>query len=382
MKSIQKRILTAFLATAITLCAQEPAEPTLKPGSPVTATALASATWIQGDPLKSFEPGKVYILECWATWCGPCIAAIPHVNDLHKKYHDRGLRIIGVNVFEDDVGKVRKFTTTKGQEMSYPIVFTGRGSDFDTQWLKAANIRSIPNAFIIRDGKLLMIASPTQLTPKLMEVLLAEKTDPLKVQAELNKSQENRDRALEAAREFGAAVKDKDFETAKARVDEVEKLAPALPLAPMMRFELHTSLKEWDAAFKVFQSSNAMGRMFTTMAITRTITSGEPHGFTQPMILEVIAAHTQALKIKGGKTTPLDIAAVAALQWHAGNKPTARAEADRALELAKTKPAPQNPPVEEFQRFANAIHQDKLPPLHALQAARKPAATPRQQTPQ
>ena len=380
MRSNPRPILATLLACTTALCAQEPAEPTLKPQTPVTSAALASATWLQGEPVKSFEPGKVYILECWATWCGPCIAAIPHIDGLHKKYHDRGLRVIGVNVWEDDLEKVRKFTHTKAKEMSYPIAFTGRGSDFETQWLKAANIRGIPNAFVIRDGKFVMTANPSQLTPDLIEALLAEKADPAAIQAELDKSQANRDRAIAAAREFGTAMKAKDFETAKARVTEVETLAPDLPLAPMMRFELHVALKEWDAAFQAFQSSKAMGRMFTTMAITRSITSGEAHGFTQAMILEVLSAHTETLRAKGEKVTPLDIAAVAALQWHAGNKPEARTEADRALELAQTKPDPTCPPVAEFQHFATALHQDNPPPLHRLQAARKPAA-PRTPTP-
>jgi len=60
----------------------------LGPGSEVSLSPVMQAEWIKGEAPKSFEPGKVYIFECWSTKCGPCIGMIPHVNELHKKYYD------------------------------------------------------------------------------------------------------------------------------------------------------------------------------------------------------------------------------------------------------------------------------------------------------
>ena len=85
--------LMALAATAVAQKAEK--EPTLVPGSEVNLAAITSADWVQGAGPTAFELDKVYVFECWATWCGPCVALIPHVNELHKKYYDKGLRVHG-----------------------------------------------------------------------------------------------------------------------------------------------------------------------------------------------------------------------------------------------------------------------------------------------
>jgi hypothetical protein len=57
-----------LLATVSSVVVQAAPEPTLKAGSEVLLTPLAEAKWIQGEPLKAFEPDKVYIFECWANF--------------------------------------------------------------------------------------------------------------------------------------------------------------------------------------------------------------------------------------------------------------------------------------------------------------------------
>ena len=52
-----------------------------------------------------FQPeqlkGKVIVVDCWASWCSPCMAKLPELNELYKKWHKDGLEVIGVNLDHD-----------------------------------------------------------------------------------------------------------------------------------------------------------------------------------------------------------------------------------------------------------------------------------------
>ena len=170
---------SALLSSASAVVAQDKAATaaTLSVGDKVPE--LKGITWLQGDAVKSFdEKGKVYMLELWATWCGPCVAIIPHVNDLQKKYGDKGLVVVGMNVWEDKIEAPTEFLKKQGEAMSYRVAFSGGSKgDFATNWLKPAGVQGIPHAFIIQDGKILYSGHPSQLKDASIEAMLAGKYD-------------------------------------------------------------------------------------------------------------------------------------------------------------------------------------------------------------
>lgn len=164
---------SALLGSASSVVAQEQAAATLNVGDAVPA--LEGITWLQGDPVKSLdEKGKLYMLELWATWCGPCVAIIPHVNDLHKKYADKGLVVVGMNVWEEKVETPTEFLKKQGDVMSYRVAFSGgKEGAFTKNWLTPAGIKGIPHALIVQDGKLIFKGHPASLEDSTIEQMLA-----------------------------------------------------------------------------------------------------------------------------------------------------------------------------------------------------------------
>jgi thiol-disulfide isomerase/thioredoxin len=114
------------------------------------APAIKVTKWVKGTEVKSFEPGKVYVVEFWATWCPPCKKSIPLLNELAKSHKD--VTVIGVSIWEythkKSLPDVENFVRGKGEEMSYTVAFDG-DRVMEKSWLAAAGVRGIPSAFVI-----------------------------------------------------------------------------------------------------------------------------------------------------------------------------------------------------------------------------------------
>ena len=90
--------------------------------------------------------GKVVLLNFWATWCGPCRAEIPSLIRIQEAYKDR-LQIIGMDVDDDDEGRLRAFVKNEG--INYPVAMTS-----DAVRLAYGGIAALPTVFVInRDSK-------------------------------------------------------------------------------------------------------------------------------------------------------------------------------------------------------------------------------------
>ncbi|WP_407121622.1 TlpA disulfide reductase family protein [Bradyrhizobium sp. STM 3561] len=141
------------------------------PAPPITVE-----NWLRGEPLTSFQPGKVYIVEFWATWCEPCVAAMPHLVELQDKYKDSGVEVVGVAAYEQarttDEARTNldAWLSEKLPNLNYRVGFDSE--KMDKLWMDASLSVGIPTSFVVdRDGHIAFIGFPTELDGVLPKIL-------------------------------------------------------------------------------------------------------------------------------------------------------------------------------------------------------------------
>lgn len=151
---------SAIAAIAIVASAYGQEEEKLKIGSAAPAGFGEHLEFIQGDAIQSLDSDKVYVVEFWATWCGPCKQSIPHLNKLHKELSPKGLVIVGIS--DETPEKVRPFVKQMGSTMSYCVAVQKKDDQhMKTKWMKAAEQSGIPCAFVVnRKGKVVFFGHP------------------------------------------------------------------------------------------------------------------------------------------------------------------------------------------------------------------------------
>ncbi|MHB1557537.1 MAG: TlpA family protein disulfide reductase [Isosphaeraceae bacterium] len=121
------------------------------------------ATDVDGKPVSLAElKGRVVLVEFWATWCPPCVAAIPGLEELERRYHDRGLVILGINVdaMHEDVkdakaamSTVRRFLVR--HRVTWTNVLNGEGA---ADFARAYGVEEIPANFLVgKNGQILAV---------------------------------------------------------------------------------------------------------------------------------------------------------------------------------------------------------------------------------
>ncbi|MDT8324755.1 MAG: TlpA disulfide reductase family protein [Bacteroidota bacterium] len=130
-----------------------------------TVKGIYVGSWVQNAP-ESGEAfhGRPVLLEFWSTWCKPCIAAIPHLNDLETEFGDR---VQFVAITQERAATAEKFVEKK--EMRAAVAAdTEQGSTH-----KVFGVSVIPRTFVLSaDRVVLWTGHPTRLSRELLSTLI------------------------------------------------------------------------------------------------------------------------------------------------------------------------------------------------------------------
>ena len=116
-----------------------------------TKPSLTITKWITENPPDVNKlSGKVYVVEFWAVWCGPCIKSIPHLNEIAEKYKD--VPIISITPSHEE-GKVRN--AIRVHKIKYHVAF-------DAFSMATFKVVAFPTAFVIdHKGKIVWRGMPS-----------------------------------------------------------------------------------------------------------------------------------------------------------------------------------------------------------------------------
>ena len=236
-------------------------------------------TWLKGTQIEDYKQDHLYIFEFWATWCGPCIASMPHLSKFAKA-NAKDVTVIAVNIWEDKSGKiayetlwpkVSKFVKGMGDVMDFNVVTDTKDQHMGNNWMKAAGQDGIPCSFMVKNGVIQWIGHPIEID-SISKLVLDPKYDVMAVREKaLAKANRAPTAAENSAKEMNKriddAIKEKRYAQAITLIDTaVAKLTPQMagPLNFTKFMTLLTQVdetramkfvKEWQATKPGFRGS-------------------------------------------------------------------------------------------------------------------------------
>ena len=111
----------------------------------------------------------------------PAATSIPHLTELAHRYKDKGVRFVGVDVWERDTKLVKPFVDEMGDKMDYSVALDAvpeKGDPNDgamaRAWMRAAEENGIPTAFVVHDGKIAWIGHPMEMDEPLAKIIAGD----------------------------------------------------------------------------------------------------------------------------------------------------------------------------------------------------------------
>jgi thiol-disulfide isomerase/thioredoxin len=313
-----------------------------------TAPPLAVKQWVKGDPVTAFAPGKIYVVEFWATWCGPCRTSIPHITELQKKYADKDVTMIGVSILEREAGKVVPFVEKMSDKMAYRVALDdgtienqGRDGTMARTWFLAAEQPGIPSAFIVdKTGKIAWIGHPMGMDEPLEKIVAGtwDAKAAIERERQIEAAQRNATQVMKLLQEAHGAT---EIDAQLAAIDELLSANPELEQRfGAGKFELLYKKQRIDAA-NAYGAKLVDGALkdspqgLNMMAWTIVDPAGKKND-KRDLALALRAA-TRANELSGNKE-PAVLDTLGLILFEKGDVARAIETQERAVELAKGTP--------------------------------------------
>jgi thiol-disulfide isomerase/thioredoxin len=137
-----------------------------------------AGTKIDGTPFNTKDwRGKVVLVDFWATWCPPCIEALPRVKKAYLDYHAKGLEIVGVSC-DAEIPQLKAFLD-RNKDMPWPQLVDSKVDPENPFHILAKQwgVRAIPTMFLIDRKGVLRDPTADQDFEEMIPKLLAEKAE-------------------------------------------------------------------------------------------------------------------------------------------------------------------------------------------------------------
>jgi thiol-disulfide isomerase/thioredoxin len=322
-------------------------------------------------PVENFQKGKVCVVEFWATWCKPCIAAMPHLSELNRKYKNE-MTVIAIDIYESKARpvksdkRVKDFVDSMGSRMDFNVAI--EDSNFTVlDWIESTDEKNdgIPLTFVVNsEGRLAWIGHPSKLDEVLDKII----NNTWSISEELAKRNENKRLAiLDDSLNYELMVYNANFykpgdlgkpDSMLLMIREIVKNEPRLKYAPLMSYNTFAALLKTDP-----DSAYAYGKK-----VIVTTTFDQPAYYS---ITSAIEVYSEKLKLTpkiyelGAEAYQEEINQIpypelvnmpkvynnmAEMYWHAKNKAKAIEIMQKAIEVLKSKRGVSKKEVASFEQ--------------------------------
>jgi thiol-disulfide isomerase/thioredoxin len=311
--------------------------------------------------ITEFKEGKVYVVEFWATWCGPCIASMPHISGLQKEYADKGVQVVSVS--DEDLETVEEFLEGKvrniEEDMTYAeltnnyCLTTDPDRSVSKDYMQAAGQNGIPTAFIVgKKGEIEWIGHPMSMD-EVLEQVVSDSWDRAAFAAEFKATQELERKQQRLMRLLQANKVDEALELIEGMIETAEDPTMQLQVkAIRLQIMLTSNHKKSVATLLEFAEENKenaelLNQISWLVYEIASEDAEEAHGELLKAAIKVAEMATASDPKSGSILDTL-----AHLHYVQGNL-------DKALELQEQAVKLGGPDLEPLQEFLDQLKEEK-----------------------